>query len=1029
MTKKTFLLMFLCLQIMLASAQNIPVTGKVLDELGQPLIGATVVLKDAADASKAGTITDFNGVFRLTLPANGTLIVSFIGYEVQEVPIGNKQNLTIAMKPDMSVVDEVVVVGFGTQKKETVVGSISQAKGDELVKTGGVTSVSEALTGLLPGVVTLQNSSQPGDESTDILIRGKSSWNNNSPLVLVDGAERPYDQVDPNEIESISVLKDASATAVFGIRGANGVILITTKRGEDSRAKISFNANMTAKQMTSDISKPSHAQTMRLFNEAMMNDNSYTGLHSEQEIAMWENGVDPYFYPEVNWEDVLLRDFGWSQNANLNVSGGNKFMKYFTSVGYTHEGDIFKTEKQQEYDPRFSYNKYNFRSNFDFDVTNTTKVSVNLSGIIGKQTRPGGVGEGNSDYSKNQFFNGIYSTPNYLFPVQYENGQYGDDVSRELNQSSRNMLVELNHTGANIVNQSDIFADFKIKQDLKFITKGLSFNAKLLYTNKLKSTRKYKKKIARYSYASREDYEQNNFIRIPGMDFYEEPLTFDSEKIKPYKKQVYQEASLNYSRTFDKHNVTALLLALREETKNNVEFEDRFISQVARVTYNYDSKYLFEFNGSRSGINWFHPDSRMEDFYSGAIGWIISEENFIKDNLKFIDKLKLRYSWGESGSYKGFSSMKFDWAPKYETKNVNGAQMIYFGDPVNPINSFYLTTGADNKFAFWEVADKQNLGIELEMFRKLAMNVDLYKEKRTGVFAEVKRPSWAGLAHPVKSNIGETKTQGFEIETTWRSNIGSNIKYWITNILAYTENRIVEKGDSPGTAEYQKMADKPIGTVNRLLTNGFYNSWDDVYNMPQSTMSNSRIPGDLAYIDYNADGIVDDVNDPVSMEFQTFPAWTSSINLGVSYKGFQLSALFYGAWDVYKSIDSNLLWEFANGDKTTFNHSMDRWTPENATNAKHPALHLRSNNKHNMTASEYSYRDAKYIRLKTAELSYTVPQKMAKKMLNMNKFEIFVSGNNLLTFTDFDNRIDPEQGTSSLYPIVRRFNAGVRVGF
>jgi len=1013
------------MQLITVKAQNIQIQGKVLDENGAPLIGATVLLKNASNISASGTITDINGSFQLNLPADGVLVVSFIGYTKQEIPINGQTFFTINMQPDVSQLDDVVVVGFGVQKKETVVGSITQARGEELLKTGGVTSVGEALTGLLPGVVTLQNSSQPGDATTSITIRGTSSWNGNAPLVLVDGIERSYDQVDPNEIQSISVLKDASATAVFGVRGANGVILITTKRGSDSKPRINFTANVTAKQMTSDYSIPSHAQSMRLHNEARMNGNNYTGLYSEQEIAMWQNQADPYFYPEIDWEKELMRNLGWSQNANLNVSGGNQFMKYFTSVGFTHEGDIFKTEKQPEYDPRFSYTKYNFRSNFDFNITKITKLSINLGGIIGKQTRPGGVGAGNSDYSKNEFFRRIYSTPNCLYPLYYENGQMGEDPSF---QNAKNMYIRLNHEGANIVNQNDIFADFKFDQKLDFITKGLSFKASVSYTNKTKTSRKINKTVDRYFYGSREDYNNGIFIRWPDMDFYEEPISYGDEKMGTYNRQLYHDASLNYIRDFRKHSVTGLLLTLREETKNGVSFPDRYMSHVGRTTYGYDGRYMLEINGSISSTNWFHPDYREEDFFSGAVGWMISEERFIKENFDFINKLKIRYSWGESGSYKAYSPLKFNWEITPQPKTVNGNRILYFGDPVNPINNFYVTSGANNKFAFWEIAYKQNLGIELDMFKKLSMTFDIFREKREGILSELFMPSWAGIDGKIISNVGESKSQGFEFEATWRNHTSFGLKYWVTGIVAFSENRIVERGDPAGTPEYQKYAGKPIYTTNGLLTNGFYNSWDDLYNMPQSGWSGTHIPGDLAYLDYNADGIINDV-DKVPMEYQSNPNWTSSINLGLEYKGFHLTAMLVGAKGIYHNMPGTMLWEFQNDATMTFAHSLNRWTPETANTATHPALHVQGDNKHNMQTSQYTYRDASYVRLQSAEFGYELPKNIAQSLLGMKKCQFYLSGNNLLTFTDFDNRIDPEQGTTNLYPIVRRFNAGIRVGF
>ena len=337
--------MFLCLQFFIAGAQNISVKGKVLDEQGESLIGATIMLKDAQGDDFVGTVTDIDGNFNINVPDKSTLIISFIGLQTKEVLVSGTKALVVKLESDRSKIEEVVVVGFGSQKKETVVGSIAQAKGEDLVRSGGVTNVTEALTGRLPGVMVQQSSSQPGDATTDILIRGRSTWNVNSPLILVDGIEREFDQIDPNEIQSVSVLKDASATAVFGVKGANGVILITTKRGKEKAATLNFSANFGVKQMTSDYSRPDHYKAMELFNEALMNDGDWDNLYTQNEINNWKNKVDPYFYPEIDWSDVLLRDFGSSQNYNLNISGGSKFMRYFTSLVFTNEWYIFKLEE------------------------------------------------------------------------------------------------------------------------------------------------------------------------------------------------------------------------------------------------------------------------------------------------------------------------------------------------------------------------------------------------------------------------------------------------------------------------------------------------------------------------------------------------------------------------------------------------------------------------------------------------------------------------------------------------------------
>jgi len=1023
MVKRIFVLIFLCLQLFSVSAQNISVTGKVLDDLGKPLIGATILLKGAVDMNRSATITDVNGNFSLSVPSDAVLVVSFIGFETQEVPVEGKSTLLIKMYSDISLVDEVVVVGFGSQKKETVVGSIAQAKGEQLVKAGGVTNITEALTGILPGVITLQTSSQPGDNSTDILIRGKSSWNGNNPLILVDGIERDFDQIDPNEVQSVSVLKDASATAVFGVRGANGVILITTKRGTESKAKINFSANYGVKQMTSNYTRPDHYLAMELYNEAKINDNSWTGLYSQQDIDNWKYGVDPYFYPEIKWNEVLLRDFGSTQTYNVNISGGNNFIKYFTSVGYTHEGDIYNTEKQAEYDPRFVYNRFNFRSNIDFTITKTTNLSINLAGIAGKQNRPGQVGSRDGDYSKNEFFRDIYFTPGYIYPLYYENGQMGEDPTLQFD----NMYNRLNNKGSNEVNTSNIYTDLLFKQKLDFITQGWSVSAKISYNNKLSSSRKVSKEVARYYYGSREEYEAGDFVRLPDMDFYEKPISIGGENVNSNLRDLYYEISTNYERTFGNHQVTALGLIFWRDKENNIAFPEREHSYVGRITYNFKAKYFAEFNGAYNGSEKFAPGLRMDFFPSGAIGWMISEEKFISDNLKFIDKLKVRYSYGQSGSDQ---VPRFGYIGTYDKLYKGGSRFtVYFGDPVNGITSYVVEGTPANPLLTWETATKQNLGVELDLFRRISLSADFYNEHRVNIFADKLVPTFVGIKSDVKGNIGETKTRGFELVGSFRGKVGQDFKYRFGGNVSFTENRVVTRSDPANMPEYQKQAGKPISTVNDLLTNGFFYDWDDIYNTTQSTWGGtSQIPGDIKYIDYNGDGVIDQ-EDKVPMRYQTFPAITYGINLNLTFKNLQLSALFYGADAVYKSMPTNMLWEFQQDNVMIHQHTLDRWTPENRDDATHPALHTFGANTHNQQGSEFTYRDAKYFRLRNLELSYRLGKGTSEKILNMSKLEFYVSGHNLFTITDYDERMDPEQGSTNLYPIVKRYNVGIRFGF
>jgi len=1009
--------------------QQITVTGIVTDEDGNPLPGTNIIIKGTTQ----GTITDANGKYTLSVDPNATLVFSFVGYKSQEIPVAGKGVINVTLNAEAMRLEEVVAVGYGVQEKKTLVGAVSQADGESILRTGGATTLGESLSGLMPGILVIQGGFQPGGENTTITIRGKSSWNGNDPLFLIDGIERDFNYIDQNEIESISVLKDASATAVFGVRGANGVILVTTKRGTEGKAKIRASAKMGIKQMIADYEYIPHATSMELYNEALANDGSYDLMFSEQYIDNWRNNVDPYFYPEIRWDKELLKPYGISQAYNINVSGGNKFMKYFTSAGYTYEGDMFKSEKQKGYDPRFKYEKFNFRSNFDFDITESTKLSVGLSAIISNQNQPGSLPLGGG-YGMQQFFRNLYATPNYLYPLYWEDGTFGNIVAggTEIN----NLLLQLNYSGQNIKTGSSIFSDFILNQKMDFITKGLSAKARVSYDNRLSGSKSLNYTPVSYYYESRENYENGVFSRLPNQDYAETPITGGSGSVSSNVRNFYSEASVNYDRKFGGHHVTAMGLILWRQVNNNTAFKARQHSYVGRITYNWSTKYMAEFNGAYNGSEKFAPGYRLGFFPSGAIGWIASEEPFIKNNLEFVDKLKFRYSLGQSGSDAGVT--RFAYRTTYNSYNISGWRYgVHLGDPMYTISDPFIAEGTPaNPYMTWEVATKQNLGIELDLFKHLFITADFYNEKRKGIFTEQIIPCYVGIRGSVKGNIGKTKTKGTELSVTYRGKIGSDFNYSINGNIAYVDSRVIVRSDPENMPDYQKAAGKPIGYRNIYLANGFYNSWNDVYNSSQYLPAAKQItPGDLMYVDYNADGVVDK-NDMVVSEHQNFPDVSFGIKLDIGYKGLRLTTLLSGVDGVYSDIGNVMLWSFRAGAVVAQPPALNRWTPQTAETATHPALHI--NNYQNETSSSFSFTDASYWRVKNVELSYLFNKAITTK-LKMSSLQVYLNARNLFTITNFDKRVDPEQTTGTTatgeaasagaYPALRNFGFGFRVSF
>ncbi|MBS3775886.1 MAG: TonB-dependent receptor [Bacteroidales bacterium] len=1017
MRKIAFLiLIFFGMSISSVIAQNtIEVTGQVTDPDGNTLPGANITLKGGLDGQLVGTTTDIDGKYSIEVPPDGVLSVSFVGYQGQEIPVEGRSTINIEMQPTQEELEEVVVVGYGTQKKESVVGSITQTKGEDLEQAQGDLSLSSSMQGLLPGVTVSQSTGQPGERATNILIRGKSTWQNNEPLVLVDGIERDFNDINPSSIESISVLKDASATAVFGVKGANGVILITTKSGRKGRMNISYSSNLAAKQPTNVWNYLDHYKTLQLANQAYVNDNAWSNLYTQQEIENYRSG-DPYLYPDVQWYDEITKDFGFRQKHNLNISGGNDFVRYFTSFGYAKNGDIYETKEQEFYDPTFGYERYNYRSNLDFSITRTTNVKLKLSGMVGIKNHTSFYQL--NPWHHNRFFQEIHWTPPYKFPPRYRDGKLGGDPAA---QGVVNPLVKLNNAGQTNTKEAKQFADMEFEQKLPFIAEGLKVSGKFSYN----SSFPYRQSIHNGT-VRRYNYSENDTIVIPSPEFVEKPATVGWEYLVSgygynYTRSLYYEASLDYSNTIGDHSFSGKALFFRRKGITNLNFPRYEEHWVGRITYDYKSKYLAEFNGAYTGSEKFAPGQRFGFFPSMAVGWVISNEPFIKNNLPWVNNFKVRYSYGEVGNDQGAPR----WAYRTDYSRGGGVALGY------PRQNYpvYAEGGAANVNATWETGVKQNLGIEGRLFGGLTFSLDLFKEYRDGILMRRQTvPVWFGQQAPT-ANIGETKSHGYEAKIRYSASLSRDFSYWIGGNLNFSESRVIFRDDPANRPEYQKNEGKPIGWQSKLIVEDLHDSWDDVYNSTRSIwLPNSRIPGDMNYVDYNGDGVIND-QDFAPYGDLTYPAYTYGFDLGVEYKNLQLSASFYGVSKVQKNMPGFILWAFSQPTSiVAHDHSLDAWTPNNR-DTDVPALHASDKQIHNNRSSSYSYVDADYLRLKRVELSYTLESEMLKESLGIQQLRLTARGQNLLTFSPLDDRLDPESNTLGAYPLVRYYNFGVEVNF
>lgn len=1029
------------------SPKKITITGNVVDEEGLPLIGATIIQQSTSRA----TIADFDGNFSLKIDYNSNLEISYTGYITKVIKnITGASSLSIKMEPDVSSLDEVVVVGFTTQTKQTLVGAVDTVDGEELKQVGSVSTVSEAMQGLAPGVTVLNTNGKPGSDAPDIYLRGISSWNGtNQPLTLVDGVPRDFNNVDPNEIESISILKDATATAVYGVRGANGVILVTTKKGKRGKPQFNFTANLGIKQPTAKPKFLDYITTQRLYNEAAANDGNWELIIPESTIAAWEENYDqrgPYnpYFPEVDWVDEVFGT-GYEQTYNLNVRGGSKLVRYFTSLGYRNDGDIFKTTPNEDYDPEFRVKRYNWRSNLDFDFTPTTKLSVGFSGNYRERKQPGYRIDGNGEdgFGQAQFFNLLYTSPRNLFPIKDEDGFYGDSSNGE-----SNVIMALNEGGLRTYEYFQGFYDAELTQGLDFITKGLSFKGSFNYS----SASSYEKRILRgglgsanvgiiryyrdYDYSSpivADDgtvtYPIDNEIRYPNDQSQGTTVSATSPRLISYFRKFNYKAQLDYKRVFGDHTISSNAIFWRQEHTVRTAPAQKREEWIGRLNYYYKKRYLIEANTSYSGSEQFSPNKRFGHFYSAALGWVISEEPLVKKVAgDWLNLFKVNYSYGKSGSDYDVAITNYDDRFQY-IQSYSTAGNVNFGlDNFTAYGPRYVEGALANDNSTWEESEVHNLAFKLDAFDKLSMSLDLYRESRTGILMDVRLPAYVGVADVPLGNIGETKKHGYEFQIGWKDKVG-DISYGINFNTAFTENRVVFRDDPILQDEYLNTAGKPINRLRRIIVSNLYQSLDDIYNGPSLGLASTKgdmTPGNIMFLDYDGNGIIDGADAADLDNNTTIPLNTYALRFNVGYKNFSLTTQFYGVANKSVIIPNNYYFGFVNGVVQAGPDIVNRWTEENAANATQPALHL--NNSHNTTNSSLTVADASYIRLKSAELKYKFNKSFIKKA-SLNSLEFYVTGNNLYTWSKLDDQIDPESGGANNYPIVKRFSVGLRAGF
>ena len=1003
-------------------AQTATVSGVVKDDTGEPVIGAGVLVK----GTTLGTITDIDGHFSFRADdLNGVLVVSFVGMETQEIPMKGKGTFDIVLKSSNTLLEEVQVVAYGAQKKVTLTGSISSVNTDELLKVP-TASIGNMLSGVLSGVSSIQSSGQPGGDDPDVFIRGISTLNtmNAKPLYLVDGVERSFFQIDPNEVENITILKDASSTAVFGVRGANGVIIVTTKRGKEGKAKInaSFSYGIqTPTRMPEFVNSYDYATFL---NEAYTNDGKDPKFTPEA-VEAFRTHSNPIIYPDTDWMELLFKSSAPQTQGNVNISGGTERVRYFISMGMLDQKGFFKNHDTR-YDANFNFNRYNYRANLDIDFTKTTLVAINMGGRVEKRNFP------RSGDDINQLFRRIYWATPFSGPGIVD-GKWIKGNSQYLPVGLSDGLGNIYGRGYGSKTTNVVNLDLALTQKLDFVTKGLQFKIKVAYNSGYDHTKERATSIESYQPWYRKDVtwmehpagsDPNEVVYI--QDGEAGLISYDESFGK--SRDWYAEASFDWKRDFGLHHLSAL--ALYNQSKTYYPDSDYpgiprgYVGLVGRVTYDYDNKYLIEGNVGYNGSENFAPGNRYGFFPAVSGGWVLTQEEFLKDN-PVVNFLKIRASYGIVGNDRyhpygtGFMD-RFLYLPN--SYFIGSGYQFGTGTSWSP-GAYEKSFG--NSGLSWEKSAKQNYGIDFSLFnQKLSGSIDYFYEKRTDILAKASTdPIIHAMSLPVL-NLGIVSNKGVELNLKWNHKINS-FRYWTNLNVSYAKNKIVYQDEVPSEYTYTLKTGHPVGQPFGLKVRGFY------YEGMEDVADHSYVlkEGDVVYEDLNHDGKIDD-NDKTAIGYPSYPLLNAGLTLGFEYKGFDFSMLWVGATKTSRVLEETFRKPLGETyDRSLMSHQFtDRWTPETAATAKLPRATI-DGVKNNYRDSELWVKDASYLRLKNIEIGYNFRLPFMPK-IGMEKMRVFMTGYNLLTF-DKLKISDPESMSSGVpqYPVMRVINFGLNVSF
>lgn len=1010
------------------------IKGNVTTTSGEPLPGATIKLLN----SSTGVITDIDGFYMITADDDSELEFSYIGFESETVKVGRQTTINVALKEETATLDEVVVVGYGAQKKVTLTGSVASVHVGSL-KTP-VANLTNALQGKVAGVISVQSSGEPGYDNSTFTIRGISTFTGNtSPLIIVDGVQRDdvnstyggaYNNIDPEDILSISLLKDASATAVYGAKGANGVMIITTKRGAVGKPQISVKAETGFTSFTQLPEMLDGVNYMMLYNEARKN-SGYSEMYSREQILKTKSGLDPYLYPNVDWINSIYKKMSSVSNVNLNINGGSELVRYYLSASFYNQTGQYNVNDENGYNPNLSYKRYDFRSNVDVNITKTTLLQMNLAAMMVDSRYPGS--------SAASIWYQAFSTSPVAFPIRYPDGKWAGPSAN----AGSNPMDQVQNVGYTDSFKPSLQSVFTLNQKLDFITPGLSA-------------------YVRFSFDCYSDFNNSRTGQVDlwytnqrdgnGELVFTKPIREGSEELgySAYdtgERVMYTEANIAYDRTFGNHNVSGMLLynmrnrmiATAGSAVASIPYRNQAIA--GRLSYGFKEKYLAEFNASYTGSENFAPNHRFGFFPAGSLGWVISNESFFKSGkvADMIDLLKLRASYGVVGNDNIGSGDRFAYFTQFG--NGNGYGFGPTGQWVQGIRETLL--GSDN--LTWEKSYKLNVGLETMIGGKLNLTLDYYKERRKDILIQRSSlPDMAGYDAAIYANMGEMDNQGVDANIEFQTSIAKKVGLRLFGNVTYSKNKIVFRDEPEMKYEYQKSEGTRFGEYYGYIAEGYFQSQEEIESSPRQMRELK--PGDIKYKDLNGDNVID-AYDQTYLGKSSFPSWSYGFGFNLNWNNFDLSLFFQGVADVSIMANGSSI-DNGGGDwgaggvgvipftgmgaypNNSLKKALDRWTEDNPDeNAWYPRLTSdASTNDNNYVNSTHWLKNGNYLRLKQASLGYTLKgDRLDAKGVEYLYF--YLSGQNLLTFSPF-KLWDPELGSNGAkYPFSRMLTLGMRIAF